>query len=160
MQTVANYFRLGCQLSFVCKLLKVTTTTATEVWTRRLNPRRRRRENLLDGSKQTFPCSRSIRTRTRSPGAASDTKTVFPCAWANPMPPGRIRSISTSKPRSFSHKKAQKAQTNLVKIRVSGYARLNFKRRTSSTVAGAGKCSRIRFISKFSKVCLYTAASI
>src|SRR5215203_5136270 len=44
---------------------------------------------------RTFPCSRSIRTRRRSPGAASETKIVFPSAWANPRPPGRIRSTST-----------------------------------------------------------------
>src|SRR6185369_5788247 len=46
---------------------------------------------------RTFPCSRSTYTRRRSPGTASETKTVFPSAWANPRPPGRIRSISTSK---------------------------------------------------------------
>src|SRR5262245_60710336 len=60
---------------------------------------------------KTFPCSRSIRTRKRSPGAASDTKTVFPPAWANPIPPGRIRPTSTSRfivTKSISHAKAQR----------------------------------------------------
>src|SRR5215208_103713 len=46
---------------------------------------------------KTSPCRRLTATRTRSPGAASATKTVFPPAWANPIPPGSIRSTSTSR---------------------------------------------------------------
>src|SRR4051794_1075574 len=58
---------------------------------------------------KTLPCSRSTRTRTRSPGAASETKTVFPSAWANPIPPGRIRSTSTSRvTKRISHAKAER----------------------------------------------------
>ena len=45
---------------------------------------------------ETFPFTRSTRTRTRSPGAASATIIVRPSACANPNPPGRIRSIVTS----------------------------------------------------------------
>src|SRR5690349_9338340 len=43
----------------------------------------------------TLPLTRSMRTRKRSPGAASATITVWPSACARPSPPGRIRSIVT-----------------------------------------------------------------
>src|SRR2546426_5591176 len=36
-------------------------------------------------------------TRRTSPGAASETNSVKPSAWARPTPPGRRRSISTSR---------------------------------------------------------------
>jgi hypothetical protein len=55
MQTITNNLRLRSELGFVTKLLKVTTTTAAEVWTRRLDPQRRRREYLFDRSKQHIP---------------------------------------------------------------------------------------------------------
>ena len=55
MQTVANDLRLGSELSFVCELLKVTATTAPEVWTGRLNPQRRRRKDLFNRGKQHIP---------------------------------------------------------------------------------------------------------
>lgn len=45
----------------------------------------------------TLPRTRSIRTLTKSSGAASDTNTVSPPEWAKPTPPGSRRSISTSR---------------------------------------------------------------
>ena len=98
MQTVANHLGLRCELCFVSELLKVTTTATTEVRTWRLNSHRRRRDDLFDRT-QTARCPAPDRRAraARSPGAASETKTVFPPAWANPIPPGRIRSTSTSK---------------------------------------------------------------
>src|SRR5262249_45030185 len=44
-----------CELGFVRELLKVTTTTATEVRTGRLNPQRRRRKDLFNYRKQHIP---------------------------------------------------------------------------------------------------------
>src|SRR6266550_1652206 len=48
-------------------------------------------------AKPTLPCIRSITTRRTSPGAASETNSVKPSAWARPTPPGSRRSISTSR---------------------------------------------------------------
>src|SRR6185369_9953052 len=55
MQAVANHLRLRGELRFVSELLKVTTTAATEVRTRRLDPYWRRRDDLYDRRKQNIP---------------------------------------------------------------------------------------------------------
>ena len=97
MQAIANDLSLRSELSFVSELLKVTATTAAEVRTRRLNPHRRRRKDLFNRSKQNIPLlALNSHTHTIS-GRGQRNKTVFPPAWANPIPPGRIRSTSTSK---------------------------------------------------------------
>ena len=54
------------------------------------------RTSTIDAN-ATFPFTRSIRTRKRSPGADSATMIVRPSACAKPMPPGKIRSTETSR---------------------------------------------------------------
>jgi hypothetical protein len=118
VQTVTNHFRLGDELCFVSKLLEVAATAATEVRTRRLDSRlATARESPGWKQRERSP----VHVRFEHADAISGRSkrhedSLSLSAWANPMPPGRIRSISTSNTtRSFSHKKAQKAQTNLVK---------------------------------------------
>ena len=52
VKTITNYLSLGCELSFVCELLKVTATAKAKVRTRWLNPNRRWRDDLFNRRKQ------------------------------------------------------------------------------------------------------------
>ena len=52
VKTITNYLSLRSELSFVCELLKVAATATTKVRTWRLNPDRRRRDDLFNRRKQ------------------------------------------------------------------------------------------------------------
>ena len=87
-QAVGDHAALSGELSVVPQVLKIRAATGEE-GIRLCDAVGTRFENSTIDAWATRPCSRSMRTRNRSPGAARETKSVRPPPKPSQTRPGR-----------------------------------------------------------------------